>query len=81
MGDFNATPWTTHFSDMLKQGQFENTRAGFGPNLTWPSNMLALLIPIDHILVNEASHATDFGTVRLRGSDHYNVWAKLQISR
>jgi len=79
MGDFNATPWTSHFTDMLKKGRLRNARAGFGFHPTWPVPMVALSIPIDHILVNEKIGVDHFEAIHLEGSDHRNVFSHLQI--
>ncbi|MFK7994015.1 MAG: endonuclease/exonuclease/phosphatase family protein [Granulosicoccus sp.] len=79
MGDFNSTPWTSHFSDMTSDGGLSNTRAGHGFHPTWPSGFFPLLIPIDHILVNSYVGIQHFESIFLEGSDHRNILSRLRI--
>lgn len=79
LGDFNATPWTSHFTDMLKTGSLRNASAGFGFNPTWPTGQVRLYIPIDHILVNSKINVDHFETIHLEGSDHRNVLGRLRV--
>lgn len=79
MGDFNATPWTAHFSDMLSVGQLRNASAGHGLNPTWPANFAPLWIPIDHVLVNDHIGVADFQSAKVNGSDHRHVWADIRV--
>ncbi len=79
MGDFNATPWTSHFTDMLTTGRLRNASAGFGFQPTWPTEVFPLGIPIDHILVNEKINVDHFEVIHLEGSDHGNVLGLLRV--
>jgi len=79
VGDLNATPWTSHFTDMLKTGGLRNASAGFGLQYTWPSGKFAQRIPIDHILVNAKIGVDHFETIHLQGSDHRNVLGRLRV--
>jgi len=81
MGDFNTTPWTVHFSDMLTAGKLRNTRAGHGLHPTWPTGNMRrhMLIPIDHILVNERVVVLEFDSKKVDGSDHRTVWSLLRV--
>lgn len=79
MGDFNTTPWTSRFNDMLKTGGLRNASAGFGFNPTWPTGQIALQIPIDHILINEKIGVDHFETIHLEGSDHRSVLGRLRV--
>jgi len=79
MGDFNATPWTAHFTDMLSNGGLRNARAGQGMHPTWPANYAPLWIPIDHVLVNDHIGVAGFSSARVVGSDHRNIWADIRI--
>jgi len=79
MGDFNATPWTAHFSDMESKGNLRNARNGHGLNPTWPNNLFVLQIPIDHILVSSRVGIVDFGSKRIIGSDHRAIWSRLRV--
>jgi len=79
VGDFNATPWTSHFTGMLTTGGLRDARAGFGFHPTWPAQVFALSIPIDHILVNAKMDVLHFETIHLEGSDHRNILGHLRV--
>jgi endonuclease/exonuclease/phosphatase (EEP) superfamily protein YafD len=79
MGDFNATPWSMPFRDFLSESKLMNTRQGFGILPSWPCDMLALRIPIDHILVDEKLAASHLEITDDIGSDHYGVYAELML--
>ncbi len=69
-GDFNATPWSFVFVDMLERGMLHNSQRGFGLQTSWPSQLWPMSIPIDHCV-----HAGSLRTVRrsvgpFLGSDH-----------
>ncbi len=79
MGDFNVTPWSPAFQDMLRTGGLRDTRRGMGLLPTWPAPLGWLGIPIDHVLVTG-------GLVPLRaqrgpdiGSDHLPLYVRLQM--
>jgi len=79
LGDFNATPWTAHFTDMLEIGRLRDARAGFGFHPTWPTPIFALRIPIDHILVNSKINVDHFESIHLEGADHRNIVSRLRV--
>jgi endonuclease/exonuclease/phosphatase (EEP) superfamily protein YafD len=72
-GDLNLSPWSPHFSDLLKNSGLADSGRGFGIQPTWPAPYFLLRTPIDHCLVS--SHIA----VRRRrlgpgiGSDHLPV--------
>jgi len=78
-GDFNATQWTSAFSQMEKVGQLRHARRGHGILPSWPSKLFILLVPIDHILVNNNVGVDSVHTRTPIGSDHYPVVADLVI--
>ena len=51
-GDFNTTPWTSHFKNLLKQTGMSNSAAGYGLQATWPADNVLLRIPLDHCLIS-----------------------------
>jgi len=79
IGDFNATPWTAHFSDMLSTGRLRNASTGHSLHATWPTSNYALRIPIDHILVNQKIAVEQFDSIYLDGSDHKNILSRLRV--
>jgi len=79
MGDFNATPWTAHYNHFTSKAALHNARAGFGFQPTWPSDMVLLQIPIDHILLSKNIRSTAFASRKLVGSDHRSIWSTVRI--
>ena len=71
VGDFNTTPWSSHFRDLLRNSGLRNCAAGRGLLPTWPSGMPALLrIRIDHCLASTAVSVADVRIGGSVGSDH-----------
>lgn len=50
VGDFNATPWSAAYRDLLWRGGLVDTMRGSGLQATWPDGWGPLAIPIDHVL-------------------------------
>ncbi|MCB0344689.1 MAG: endonuclease/exonuclease/phosphatase family protein [Bdellovibrionales bacterium] len=80
-GDMNITPWSSHYRDFLERSGLLNAARGRWILWTWPSTILPLAIPIDHVLIS-----TDFNVKGIRkgpslGSDHYPVIAQLELVR
>ena len=48
-GDFNITPWSGAFCDMIESG-FKDSRMGSGNCESWPQSLGAFGIPIDHAI-------------------------------
>ncbi|MEJ2266892.1 MAG: endonuclease/exonuclease/phosphatase family protein [Anaerolineales bacterium] len=73
MGDFNVTPWSPHFRDLLRDGKFNDSRVGFGLQPSWPTGIPFLRIPIDHILVSGRFDVHERKLGPKIGSDHFPV--------
>lgn len=79
-GDFNTTPWSPHFRDLLAEAGLRHAAAGQGWTATWPSWLWwPARIPIDHVLVGGPLRVTSFGPGPFIGSDHYPVVADLRL--
>jgi len=81
MGDFNTTPWSRLFARLVARTGLCDSRAGFGVQATFPSDMAVIRIPIDHVL---ASCAIGVRARRIGpqvGSDHLPVIVDLTIPR
>ncbi|MFP3916046.1 MAG: endonuclease/exonuclease/phosphatase family protein [Actinomycetota bacterium] len=71
-GDFNATPWSYPFRELLAETELENSQRGFGLQTTFPAgNIFLLRVPIDHLV-----HSPDLVVADRRlgpplGSDHF----------
>jgi endonuclease/exonuclease/phosphatase (EEP) superfamily protein YafD len=80
-GDFNTTPWSRVFAGLVEQSGLCDSRAGFGIQTSFPSDLAILRIPIDHLL---ASCSIGVRARRIGpqvGSDHLPVIVDLTIPR
>ena len=78
LGDWNITPFSPPFYDVLETTGLKHEHTSFPPFVTWPSQFALSIfqIPIDHIL-----HKGDLDLISKTrgpalGSDHYPVLAK-----
>jgi endonuclease/exonuclease/phosphatase (EEP) superfamily protein YafD len=70
VGDFNVTPWSSHFRDLVSPG-VHDCATGRGLLGTWTSSLPALLrIRIDQCLVAGAVSVADVRVGESVGSDH-----------
>lgn len=79
MGDLNTTPWAPTFRRFLRSSDMHDGRAGFGLQVTWPTFMPPLSIPIDHALVSPGMAVHDFRVGPNVGSDHYPLLLQFTI--
>ena len=76
-GDFNVTPWSPHFRDLLKAAGLRNAACGPGYLATWPRWFWPARIPIDHVLLKGPWAVTTLRLGPAFGSDHYPIIADL----
>jgi endonuclease/exonuclease/phosphatase (EEP) superfamily protein YafD len=79
VGDFNTTPYSPVFSDWLAASQLSDVHAGL--DITWPTYLPVLGIPIDHCVVNAKIEAASFRRLPAFGSDHYPILCRLSTTR
>lgn len=72
IGDFNATPWTGAFRDLLATGLIDGQR-GRGVAGSWPSGWGPFKISIDHALHTPELTITSFAFGDSAGSDHRSL--------
>jgi endonuclease/exonuclease/phosphatase (EEP) superfamily protein YafD len=71
VGDFNVTPWSSHFRDLLASPGVHDCAAGRGLLGTWPSGLPAVLrIRIDQCLIAGAVSVANVRVGKGEGSDH-----------
>jgi endonuclease/exonuclease/phosphatase (EEP) superfamily protein YafD len=70
VGDLNVTMWSKDYQPLEEYANLSNTRKGFGLLPTWPTNLLPLMIPIDHCLVSSDFETIDMKVSKNIGSDH-----------
>jgi endonuclease/exonuclease/phosphatase (EEP) superfamily protein YafD len=78
-GDFNATPWSPHFGDLIETAGLRNAADGQGYLATWPSWFWPARIPIDHILLKGRLTVASLRRGPAAGSDHYQLIADLRL--
>ena len=70
VGDFNSTPFSPFFHDLLRATGLRDGRRPFGLHYTWPALPIPLWIAIDHCLVSDNVVVTRVATGPPIGSDH-----------
>jgi endonuclease/exonuclease/phosphatase (EEP) superfamily protein YafD len=73
IGDLNASPWSAHFTKLLKDSGLKNSMQGFGFQPSWPVNNSLLRIPIDHVLHDPKIVIHNRAIGQSVGSDHLPV--------
>ncbi len=72
VGDFNVTPWSSHFRDLLKRSAVHDCAAGRGLLTTWSSGLPSFLrIRIDQCLIAGAMGVNEVKVGESVGSDHF----------
>jgi endonuclease/exonuclease/phosphatase (EEP) superfamily protein YafD len=75
LGDFNTTPWSVKFSELLQNSGLSETPVGRGLTATWMSKNPLLGLPIDHILVGRDVQVAHQEVGQEIGSEHYPISA------
>lgn len=79
-GDFNLTPWSPWFGEILRRGNLADTAIGYGPSPTWhlfPTWLGG--VKIDHVLASPDIMVNQYRTGTPVGSDHLGLIVDLQI--
>jgi endonuclease/exonuclease/phosphatase (EEP) superfamily protein YafD len=89
LGDFNLTPWSPYYSQLVGDTKLHNTRLGFGVEPSWieaathvlyPNWVTAVIkIPIDHIFVTQDFKVSQCQTAKAANSDHRMLWSDLVL--
>ena len=78
-GDFNLTPWSSHYRKFIGLTKLRNTMGRTHWQPTWPAFMPAGGLPIDHIFVGKGIRVNGFERGPDVGSDHYPVTADITL--
>jgi endonuclease/exonuclease/phosphatase (EEP) superfamily protein YafD len=82
VGDFNVTPWSSHFRDVVAQPGVHDCAAGRGWLTTWSSGLpAALRIRIDQCLTAGAVTVSGVQVGESLGSDHFVTINDLLVGR
>lgn len=78
-GDFNTTPWSPHFRDLIAASGLRNAAQGNGLIVTWPRQFWPARVPIDHVLVRGPIAVEEVRRGASIGSDHFPIIADLWL--
>ncbi len=80
VGDFNATPWSWPFRDLMARAPLRNSQLGFGVQPSFPTSSSFLLrVPIDHLLHSNTLAVVDRRLGPAMGTDHFPLVVDLQL--
>lgn len=80
VGDFNATPWSWPFRNLVAEGNLRNSQIGFGLQPTFAANSNALFrVPIDHLLHSDQLRVRQRNLGPPMGSDHFPIVVDLEL--
>jgi endonuclease/exonuclease/phosphatase family metal-dependent hydrolase len=79
IGDLNMTSDSPVFQNFLRETGLRDTRAGFGIQATWPTNVPVLWIAIDHCLVSDKVLVHDRRVGPGVGSDHLPLTVDVSV--
>lgn len=79
-GDYNLSPWSPFFDDLLQDSGLRDARQGFGLQTTWPAGSLPLRVPLDHCLASPEISIHDFRAGPDVGSDHLPIVVDFSIA-
>ena len=79
MGDFNTTPWSPIFTELVDRRDWHDSRWGHGNQATWPAWIGGFGIPIDHALCTPGIKVLSRSTFDIPGSDHRGVALEIQV--
>ncbi|MEO7385616.1 MAG: endonuclease/exonuclease/phosphatase family protein [Gammaproteobacteria bacterium] len=79
-GDFNITPYSPWFHDLLRDAGLRDGRQPFGLHVTWPAWPVPLWIPIDQCLARGPVDVTRVAAGPPIGSDHLPLECTFSLS-
>lgn len=80
LADFNFTPWSPLYHDLLRETGLRDTSRGFGLQPTFPAYYPPLYMPIDYGMVSPEIAVLDHTVGPPVGSDHFPVIVDFAIS-
>lgn len=80
VGDYNCTPWSPYFRQLIQQTNLRDSREGFGHQGSWSAfPMVPIRIPIDHALLSPQIAVISRWNGQHSGSDHRPIVMDLQL--
>lgn len=81
VGDFNATPWSWPFRNLVHQAGLLNSQTGFGLQPSFPAGSNVLLrVPIDHLVHTDRLRVRDRQLGPALDSDHFPLIVDLELT-
>jgi len=81
VGDFQASPWSHAFRDLVSEAELQDSMSGFGLQTTWPADRWAFFrIPFDHLLHGEELTTVDRYLGPTLGVDHRPLVVELGLA-
>lgn len=77
LGDFNTTPWSVRFAELLDRSGLSENPLGRGLTATWTSKNPLFGLPIDHVLVGRDIQIINQEVGADIASDHFPISATL----
>jgi endonuclease/exonuclease/phosphatase (EEP) superfamily protein YafD len=78
-GDLNTSMWGPTYRYLIDKTELKNSREGFGIAGTFPEALAPVLVPIDHVLVDEAWSVQGSTVGEAFGSDHLPLVVDLRL--
>jgi len=78
MGDFNTTPWSVNYRNLLSNGKLKACNRTFKPG-TWPGRLSYIALPIDHCFYSGDVKITRYYVSDYFGSDHKAIVVDLSV--
>ena len=79
VGDFNASQWGWVFRKLVDDTKLQDTSLGYGIQPTWPTDVPALGIAIDHVLASREFQVLRHYPGPKIGSDHWPLVVELSL--
>jgi endonuclease/exonuclease/phosphatase (EEP) superfamily protein YafD len=81
VGDFNATPWSWPFRNLIEVGELRNSSIGFGVQPTFAANSNPFFrVPIDNLVQSEGMVVRQRSLGPAMGSDHFPIVVDLEFA-
>jgi endonuclease/exonuclease/phosphatase (EEP) superfamily protein YafD len=79
VGDLNTSMWGPWYRSLIEATGLRNSREGFGLVPTYPADMWPVLLPIDHVLMDESWSVQGNKVGEAFGSDHLPLVVDLRL--
>jgi endonuclease/exonuclease/phosphatase (EEP) superfamily protein YafD len=79
-GDLNASPWAPVFEDFIRDSGLRHGRMGRGLQISWPTFIPPLSIPIDHVFAGGGARIVAHEMGHHFGSDHLPLNARIEVA-